>query len=324
MITIGTDCSGIEAPIQALKQLGIPFVHKWSCEIDKYARQSILANYEPETLYEDITKRDHSQLPDVDLYVAGFPCQSFSLMGKKLGSKDPRSNIMMHCIEVIKKKRPSVFILENVKNFKFIEKGEPLGYLLNELYSIPLYTGSGQGAEGDDNESLYSIHYDIYNTKDYGIPQNRERIYIIGIAKDVMTKEYLKPSSVPLKPFDEFVLDKIICDTFKMPSTIQKKLSSLNYEKNYICCCDGIGPAMKNTCPTLTFSGCKYMYHSTYNRYLTAQECLLLQGFCADFKNVVGDVRLCNQIGNSMSVNVVKHIFLAIFECTVFSNFVTT
>lgn len=95
MITIGTDCSGIEAPIQALKQLGIPFQHKWSCEIDKFARQSILANYQPEILYEDITKRDHSQLPDVDIYVCGFPCQSFSLMGKKLGTNDPRSNIML-------------------------------------------------------------------------------------------------------------------------------------------------------------------------------------------------------------------------------------
>ena len=81
MITIGTDCSGIEAL-------------KWACEIDKFARQSILANYQPEILYNDITQRDHSQLPDVDIYVCGFPCQSFSLMGKKLGIKDQRGNII--------------------------------------------------------------------------------------------------------------------------------------------------------------------------------------------------------------------------------------
>ena len=132
MITIGTDCSGIEAPIEALKQLGIPFQHRWACEIDRYARQSILANNQPEIMYEDITKRDHSQLPDVDLYVCGFPCQSFSLMGKKKGTQDPRSNIMLHCIDVIKTKRPPIFILENVKNFKFIEKGKPFNYLLND------------------------------------------------------------------------------------------------------------------------------------------------------------------------------------------------
>ena len=103
MLRIGTDCSGIEAPIQALKQLGIPFEHKWACEIDHYARRSILANYQPEIIYEDITKRNHSELPDIDIYVCGFPCQSFSLMGKKLGTSDPRGNIMMHCIDVIKK-----------------------------------------------------------------------------------------------------------------------------------------------------------------------------------------------------------------------------
>jgi DNA (cytosine-5)-methyltransferase 1 len=125
MITIGTDCSGIEAPIEALKQLGIPYQHKWSCEIDKFARKSIMANHPPEIMYEDITERDHSQLPDVDFYICGFPCQSFSLMGKQLGTKDPRGNIMLHCIDVIKKKQPPVFILENVKNFKFIENGRP-------------------------------------------------------------------------------------------------------------------------------------------------------------------------------------------------------
>lgn len=87
-------------------------------------------------MYEDITKRDHSQLPDVDIYVCGFPCQSFSLMGRKKGMRDPRSNIMLHCIDVIKTKQPPVFILENVKNFKFIEQSKPYNYLLNELTGI--------------------------------------------------------------------------------------------------------------------------------------------------------------------------------------------
>jgi DNA (cytosine-5)-methyltransferase 1 len=166
MITIGTDCSGIEAPIEALKQLRIPFQHKWACEIDKFARQSILANYEPEILYEDITKRDHSQLPDVDIYVCGFPCQSFSSMGNKRGTQDPRANIMLHCIDVISQKRPNVFILENVKNFCNVEKKKPFTYLINQLKQLC----------NDSGESEYFLHYSIYNTKDYGIPHNRERL----------------------------------------------------------------------------------------------------------------------------------------------------
>ncbi len=79
MLTIGTDFSGIEAPIQALEQMNISFRHLWSCEIDKWARMSIQANYNPSVMYEDITKRDHTKLPKVDIYVAGFPCQSFSI-----------------------------------------------------------------------------------------------------------------------------------------------------------------------------------------------------------------------------------------------------
>jgi DNA (cytosine-5)-methyltransferase 1 len=311
MITIGTDCSGIEAPIEALKQLGIPFKHMWSCEINKFARTSILANHKPEILYEDITTRDHSQLPDVDVYVCGFPCQSFSLMGKKLGTQDPRSNIMMHCIDVIKKKQPLIFVLENVKNFKYIEKGKPFNYLLDALYKNVDETG----------ETIYNIYWDIYNTKDYGIPQNRERIYIIGIKKDIQIKDFVKPDPIEMKPLGDFIIDKTIVNNTNISKTISLKLKRINFEKNYILCCDGISPPMKGCCPTLTYSGCKYMYHSTYNRYLSIQECLLLQGFPIDFKNVVGDVKLCNQIGNSMSVNVLTAIFKEILSCTVFNEF---
>jgi DNA (cytosine-5)-methyltransferase 1 len=135
-MNIGTDCSGIEAPIQALSQLNIPFHHKWSCEIDKFARQSIQSNYEPEIMFTDITQRDHSLLPDIDLYVCGFPCQPFSLMGLKRVTEDPRSNIMIQCIETIKSKLPNLFILENVKNFKFIQKGEPISNLSVHFFGL--------------------------------------------------------------------------------------------------------------------------------------------------------------------------------------------
>lgn len=84
-LRIGTDCSGIEAPIEALKQMRIPFEHVWSCEIDPYARKSIEANYKPNILYEDIFKRNHNTLPDIDIYVCGFPCQPFSMARKRKG-----------------------------------------------------------------------------------------------------------------------------------------------------------------------------------------------------------------------------------------------
>jgi site-specific DNA-cytosine methylase len=91
-LRVGTDCSGIEAPIQALRQLQIPFNHVFSSDIDKFVIQSIKANYHPGILYGDpdgpypngdITKRDVNTIPDIDLYIAGFPCQPFSTAGSR-------------------------------------------------------------------------------------------------------------------------------------------------------------------------------------------------------------------------------------------------
>ena len=309
MIRIGTDCSGIEAPIEALKQLGISFEHSFSCEKDKYALQSIKANYKPEKIYTDITKRKHGLLPDIDIYVCGFPCQPFSLMGNKMGTEDSRSNIMYQCIKVIKKKLPKVFILENVKNFKFIEKGKPFNYLISELKKV----------RNKEKKTAYNVYFDILNTKDYGIPQNRERIFIIGIRKDVQKENtiYTTPEKIQMRPLDDFIIDKTIYNTVVCES-LQKNLDKIkdgnNYKKNYIITPFKFYSIMKDVCPTLTLSGCKYMFHSTYKRYLTTQECLLLQGFNIDFINIVGDVKMCNQIGNSMSVNVLKVLFQKIFE----------
>ena len=201
MLRIGTDCSGIEAPIQALQQLRIPFEHSFCCEKDSFALKSIQANYTPKKIYNDITKRKHALLPDIDMYVCGFPCQPFSLMGNKMGTEDSRSNIMYQCIKVIKKKLPKVFILENVKNFKFIENGKLFNYLNKQLKNI----------KNTNGELAYNVYHDILNTKDYGIPQNRERIFFIGIRKDIQINEYITPEKLTMKPLDDFIIDKTIC-----------------------------------------------------------------------------------------------------------------
>lgn len=307
VLKIGTDCSGIEAPIQALLQMNIPFEHSFTCDKDKYAIASIKANYHPKKIYTDITKRKHALLPDIDMYVCGFPCQPFSLMGNKLGTEDSRSNIMYQCVKVIQKKLPKIFILENVKNFKFIQNGVPFNYLINQLEKI----------KNQNKELAYNVSFDILNTKDYGIPQNRERVFIIGIRKDIQKKGsvYTTPEKIPMRPLDDFIIDKTICKN-SIPKTIQKKLNKINNQPNYICCCDNYTNPMKNILPTLTLSGCKYMFHSTYKRYLTTKECLSLQGFPINFNNVVSELHLSHQIGNSMSVNVLKELFKKIFKIT--------
>jgi DNA (cytosine-5)-methyltransferase 1 len=313
MITIGTDCSGIEAPIEALKQLCIPFQHKWSCEIDKFARQSILANYEPEVLYEDITKRDHTQLPNVDIYVCGFPCQSFSLMGKKKGTQDPRSNIMLHCINVIKIKLPNIFILENVKNFKFIEKGKPYNYLINSLTDITY----------EDGEQVYNLCPDIYNTKDYGIPQNRKRIYIIGIKREIQINDFQKPDPIPMQPLENFIENKTIYVNPKTCKNIVTKLKLIDYKNDYVFPNSNYVKPLEGLCPTLS-TRCDMFFHSTYQRYLTTNECLTLQGFKSTFNQVVSKSQMYKQIGNSMSVNILKVILEKLLNCSLLQELIQT
>jgi DNA (cytosine-5)-methyltransferase 1 len=308
MLRIGSDCSGIEAPIQALQQLGIPFEHSFCCEKDKYALQSIKANYTPKKIYTDITKRKHALLPDIDMYVCGFPCQPFSLMGNKMGTADSRSNIMYQCIKVIQKKLPKIFILENVKNFKFIQNGTPFNYLINQLKMI----------KNINKESVYNVSFDILNTKDYGIPQNRERIFIIGIRKDIEREPYSTPEKLPLRDLDDFIIDKTICIP-NISISLQKNLDKITneniYKNNHIVTPFTYSSIMKDICPTLT-TRCDMYFHTTYKRYLTTKECLSLQGFPINFIQDVSKMQMYKQIGNSMSVNVLKALFQKIFNIT--------
>ena len=306
MLRIGTDCSGIEAPIQALQQLRIPFEHSFCCEKDSFALKSIQANYTPKKIYNDITKRKHALLPDIDMYICGFPCQPFSLMGNKMGTEDCRSNIMYQCIKVIKKKLPKVFILENVKNFKFIQKGEPFNYLIKQLKNIKNTNGN----------LAYNIYHDILNTKDYGIPQNRERIFFIGIRKDIQTNEYTTPSKLAMKPLDDFIIDKTICNLqiSKSLNNNLKKIKDAN-SYSYIVTPFTFYSIIKNLSPTLT-TQCHCYFNTKYKQNLTPTECLLLQGFSNNFRQVVSNHQMYKQAGNSMSVNVLKSLIKKIYTIT--------
>jgi len=303
-ISIGTDCSGIEAPIEALKQLNVSFIHKFSCEKDKECVKSMRANYNPKIIYNDITKRDHKKLSNIDMYVCGFPCQPFSNAGLKMGSKDIRSNIMLECIETIKETKPKVFILENVKNFKSMENGKIFEYLINKL----------------NNLKIYNIYWKIMNTKDYGIPQNRERIYIIGIQRD-KDKGFKFPIILKKKPnltkFLDLKLQNKDTNCVRIHLAI-KKIKDIKYNKSkdiFIITPVGFkGSFNMNKCPTLTTNSGYYIYSQKIKRFLHSREALNLQGFSKGFKQVVTNTELFKQVGNSMSVNVLKEIYKEIFK----------
>jgi DNA (cytosine-5)-methyltransferase 1 len=291
---VGTDCSGIEAPLQALDALGIKYSHEFSSDIDEHVRKSILANYKPKKLYDDITK--DRILPKLDLYVCGFPCQSFSLAGNRLGSKDPvKGNIFLHCVKVIKQTEPSVFVLENVPGITSVENGEYWNNVKSILNSI----------------LGYNIYYDVLDTKDYGIPQSRKRMYIVGIKTSRMKKEFNFPKKIACKSIKSYVdksitkqdslnSDRIKLDNFK---GIFIDLSFYNYinENSNI-----------EYCPCLNTRN--YIWCVPMHRLATVQELLQLQGFPKNFKQVVSNSQMKKQIGNSMSVNVLVHLFKECFR----------
>lgn len=294
-LRVGTDCSGIEAPIMALKQLKIPFSHEFSSEIDRHCIASIRANYHPKILYDDMMKRNVKMLPDIDLYVCGFPCQPFSAAGKHHGVKDPRGTVFWECLRVIRYKKPTMFVLENVRGLLSIDGGKTFEAVMAELEKL----------------KMYQVDWRVLNTKDYGIPQSRSRVFIVG----VMTKEILEwPTPTKLKkPLKAYVdnsdrkQETIQHSRKKMLLTIPKDSCfidiSFSHEKY---------PNSNRICPCLNCGN--GLWCVPFHRYANTKEYLSLQGFPTSFKQTVSDRQLKKQVGNSMSVNVVARILKMLLE----------
>ena len=177
MLQFGSLFSGIGAFEKALDRLGIKYKLAYYCEIDKYASKSYSAIHNvPESLnLGDITKVDTSKLPPVDIISYGFPCQDISLAGKQKGlfnedGTQTRSGLFFEALRIIEDSKPKVAIAENVKNLTSKKFSEQFGIVLESL-----------------EQAGYNNYWQVLNAKDYGIPQNRERVFIVSIRKDIDT-----------------------------------------------------------------------------------------------------------------------------------------
>lgn len=180
---LGTVCTGIGSPEQALKNIGIKHEVVFGCEIDKYAKQTYLANFSPKYFYSDMTK-EHWDRPEqyADLIIGGIPCQAFSLAGKRLGELDPRGLLFFDFHRLIKNQRPKAFIIENVKGLLSDSKGKTFSNWVHLLGS----TLNTQQVMFPHEDSLgYNLHFKVLNSKDFGVPQNRERVFLVGIRPDL-------------------------------------------------------------------------------------------------------------------------------------------
>jgi len=171
IIKVGTLFSGIGAFEHALDRLGIEHKIVFACDIDTYVKKSYFENYkiEKENWYDDVLKLDASKYinENIDVIIGGSPCQSFSFVGKQKGLDDERGNLVFEFMRIIKECKPKMFIFENVKGLTTHESGKTFEYILSKF-----------------NELNYTIKYDILKATDYGIPQSRQRLFLIGINKD--------------------------------------------------------------------------------------------------------------------------------------------
>ena len=299
----GTAFSGIGAPEWALKQLGIEHTNKFMVEIDKNARKTYLANFTPKQTFEDITKIDYNALNDIDIFFFGSPCQSFSMQGKRRGLEDTRGTLVYNGLQIIKAKQPKYFVYENVKGMLTHDKGNTFNVIKAAF-----------------EELNYNIKYKVLNAKNYGSPQNRERLFIVGIRKDInQTFEFPQPLSyMPsvnnIIKMDEPILDNLLLDTTfivpKVPNPktdikIVAEFSNLRYASDKrICSTQGISPCLTKGGSKTRFFDTK---HKLYRR-LSEKELSRIQGFGDEYVFPVANTHIKEQLGNSMAVQVMQSL----------------
>ncbi|MBQ8983297.1 MAG: DNA (cytosine-5-)-methyltransferase [Lachnospiraceae bacterium] len=277
---------------KAFKNIGIKGECVFSSDIDKYAQDAYEANF-GERPVGDITKVDETQIPDFDILFGGFPCQAFSICGLQKGFEDKtRGTLFFDIARIIKQKQPQAFVLENVKNLASHDNGKTLQTILEILR----------------DELGYHVDYHLLNALDFGLPQKRERIIIIGSKKafymdwkfDVKHKKTLDDileKSVDKKYFasDDIVTKRKAMHTSKYYPSIWHENKSGNISSYPFSC------ALR--------AGASYNYLLVNGeRRLTPREMLRLQGFPDDFNIVTSDCQARKQAGNAIPIDMVSMV----------------
>ncbi|MDD3476167.1 MAG: DNA cytosine methyltransferase [Sulfurimonas sp.] len=268
----------------------------FASEIDKYARQTYYANFAEEP-FGDITQIDETKIEKFDILLAGFPCQAFSVAGYRKGFEDTRGTLFFDVARIIKYHKPKVVFLENVKGLVGHDKGKTFNVILETL-----------------RELGYRVEYKILNAKDFGVPQNRERIYIVCFLGDEVEFEFPNKIEIEVKVGD--ILDDKIEDKYTISDKLwagHQRRKIEHKEKG-----NGFGYSIfnKNSSYTSTISARYYKDGSEIlieqdgknPRKLTPREAGRLQGFPDKFHIKVSDVQAYKQFGNSVSVPVIKAI----------------
>ena len=279
-------------------------------EIDKYACRTYRLNFPNTNLVEDdIQQVNVETIPDFDVLVAGFPCQAFSSVGLKKGFDDPRGNLFFETARVIKAKKPKAVFFENVANLLKHDNGNTFDTIKRTLEELDYY-----------------VVYKVMNASDYGIPQQRNRIYIVAFLDQEKANSFIFPESRVLKKtaFDllekEKVDDIYYMDNHKKWAELSKTV--IDKKRIYRFTDWGISKGRENICPTLLAAmGSPYeripFFKDNFSiRKITQREAARLQGFPENFIFPIKKTpkQVYKQIGNSVCVPLVNEIAKEIYK----------
>ncbi len=276
----------------------------FSSEIDKNAQKTYFLNFK-EQPYGDITKIEEKDIPSHDIVLAGFPCQAFSVAGYRKGFEDTRGTLFFDVARIVKYHKPKIVFLENVKGFKNHDNGNTFKVVKQTLQNMG-----------------YKVFDTILNSKDFDIPQNRERIYIVAFLDDI-DFEFPEPTKYIYdiqKYLNYNISEKYYYNNKplyeKIKNDVIDEKSIYQWRRRYV------RKNQSGVCPTLTAN----MGTGGHNvpivkdqkgiRKLTPYECAKFQGFPQSFKfpNSLADCHKYKQIGNSVSINVIKEIASSIYK----------
>lgn len=284
------------------------------CEIDKYCVQVYDKQFQEEYEPKDITTVRAKELPDFDLLCAGFPCQAFSIAGKRQGFNDIRGTLFFEIARIIRAKRPKFVFLENVKGLLNHQKGKTYRIILQAL-----------------SELGYEFQWMVLNSKFFGVPQNRERVFIIGNLRGQRKPEILPfreiARAIPGIPQNQIVYDrkgfdsrtKGFRESMNESPTLSTKMGtggnnvpmvSCAYRTRTYCGQEGHIETRKDKIANQLTSCQKDSMVLTKERIrrLTPVECERLQGFPDNWTEGVSDTQRYKMMGNAVTVNVIEAI----------------
>ena len=272
----------------------------FSSELDKFSKKTYYANY-GEMPSGDITKINEKDIPDNDILVGGFPCVAFSQAGLKKGFYDTRGTLFFDIVRILKEKRSKAFLLENVKNLLGHDHGNTFEVIRQTLEDMD-----------------YAVFYKVLAAKDFGVPQNRERIYIVGFDKRQIANcadfSFPKPPKTPTRVGD--ILERCVDSKYTLSDTLwaghqRRKIENAIAGKGF-----GFGLFNADSKYTNTISARYYKdgseilikQENANPRKITPREAARLQGFPEEFIIPVSDTQAYKQFGNSVAVPVIHAI----------------